>query len=321
MDKIFIYHSKDPDGLTCYTLGTLIENFNSKCEFIGWDREPNPGWEQFINDGINPRLFIFCDIAPTREQAVSLLQHGNYIHVFDHHPTSSKELTGIMIDACNGEPRVFYPGYGLDETVSGCMVYFKHRFEILVKQVNILGDLHVDLIDLQRKVEIVSSYDTWQFVNDKPGSVEFINNVHNYLNTLVMNRDEYASNFIESDIRNMNSKGSIVSRNNIMLAKKALDRSVQLGPTTVLLPSVDVTLEVNSMTWEKYPGAQRFVTFKVEFNTRFEAIMKASIRSKDGSARVIAEKFGGGGHDDAGGFSIKPNDVSKLHRFILDNYF
>jgi oligoribonuclease NrnB/cAMP/cGMP phosphodiesterase (DHH superfamily) len=285
---IVIYHSPCPDG-TCsaWIVKNYYMNMNKEIEFIPCQagKEPTNELEYFTNKKI-----IFVDICPPYEYILKLSQVAEFIQIIDHHKTNYEKFLNEEI------PDNIYLNF--DMNFSGCQLTWKYFNQSQTPWfVQYIGDRDLWKFSLPNTNEYFSgmfeenlmNLDGFQKMYENINNNEFIENILTKGKLAIEFRDKTINNVIK-----FNKIHCTYKHYNIWLYSTTKDLMSDVGNKLMKYKFKDDTLPDFTVGW----------IYDV-INDEFWISMRSLNEKEDVSE--ICKEFGGGGHRNASGCTIKSN--------------
>lgn len=290
MNKYFdcvVYHSPCPDG-TC--AAWIVQQFHAlkdmKIELFPCRAGCIPEIEIKHFTG---KKIIFVDICPSTEYILKLAKICNYIEIIDHHKTNFEkflELEKIPENiSCN-----------FDMNFSGCQLTWKYFFsEVEPWFVSYIGDRDIWKFALPNTNEYFSgmmeenlmNLEGFQKLYNNRDNNEFIDNVYTSGKKALEFKEKCIQNVLKYNKLHCNYKNY-----NIWLYSCTKDLTSDVGNRLMKYKFKDETLPDFTVGW----------IYDVESDEFF--ISMRSIDDKQDVSKICKE-FGGGGHRNAAGCTIK----------------
>ena len=304
--KIYCICDSDLDGVGSRVIAEYFLKPISDIKIINYsDRD----FKELEDDIYLHDIVIFVDIAPTVDMYESLIAEGKEVFIFDHHQTSYEELEKCNINELH---------YVYDIKRSGCKILFdsltiRKRTKPVVRHF----------------VNLVNTYDTWDKESDLFNEAKSMKNllytykifsesvsettsydlfVRKILNKFKYNTDWFLNQFEQSSLKEKKK----MENERYKDAKKSLRIDTDsLGNKFIYIEVQSYISEVSNRLLEEYIDSG--VKYCIARNTFHKAVKdrKLSIRSIDYDVRPIAEKWGGGGHENASGIAMESEDDYK----------
>ncbi len=292
-NTIVIFRHKSPDGDALgsqFGLGKWIEN-NFKNKQVKYVGENTTGYLKNLFPNINQEneikgkyLSIVVDTANTERIAGKGWDLAKDIIKIDHHPNNDNYGTLTFVDT----------------TYSSCSEIITEL--ILLNKKNIEKEsanyLYIGVVtDTGRFLFNSVNHRTLLLASKLIETGINIENIYNTLYTKDIKIIKYSS-FVTSNFKTQNNIAFFV-------APKKIENKFNLKYEEVS-SQVNLLLQSNNISYAVY----------LTWNQK-DKIWKGSLRSKDKPINKIAEKFNGGGHKNASGFSLKKKkDIKKVIKEI-----
>lgn len=282
MAKYGIYHDKDLDGLMCGAI--LRDYFGSEIELIGWDYSYQEN-EQGLLDRIEEDSLVYmCDISLSKEGMEVLANKCDLIWI-DHHKTAIDKIdTDNMLD------------HSLEVGVAACELTWRYIYgedDLMPPLVSALG-----------------AYDVWN--KERYEWEMYTLPVQVFCRTFFTNVEQL-SIVIEYDTGQFAKEGlsMLAFEKGNLIATSRIGRIVEWnGYKTFITNSTVNPGRLADVVWEEYyEGVDLMVQYYKHERSVEEGDCnnwRYSLRSRGGSGvdcGRIAKKYGGGGHEGAGGFT------------------
>lgn len=289
---LVVFHKGCTDGFTSVFLFYLYKKWSKKnCLFNVY------GCSHGINDSIDfkGKNVLVVDFNFSKERTLKIMNDASSFISLDHHETAKKNLEGIS--NCH-----------FDLSNSGAYLAFEFLFGKETKK--------------PLFVELVRDRDLWLF--EKEGTREFsafmfyfAEHKFEIWESLLCKDDSFLPD--EEMKQNTFPQG----KQALIIQKVSIDNAIRSAYTTTY--DGKIIKVVNSQEHESEIGDILTNDKKCNLALIWSAVPKAkllkfSARSKgNNEARLFAQKFAGGGHDQAAGFKIFLDDVN--NKKFLDKIF
>jgi len=262
IQKLCIYHGNCADG---FTAAWVVKKIHPDAVFhAGFYRDPPPD--------VAGKVVYIVDFSYPRNVMEEIANKAALVIHIDHHETPIKAMEGYS------NPK-FETFYSPENTESGAMLCWKYFFP------------SVDVPDI---IKHVDDRDRWKFKLE--GTREIAANMFSYEYTFE-NWDMLMEQKLETQIR----EGSAIQRRMVKDIKELSNvvvRRVNIAGHNV--PCANVPYQFGSDMSSFLAKGEPFAAYYYDRPTHREF----GLRSIPGSVNVaeIAEKFGGGGHENISGF-------------------
>lgn len=330
--QLIIHHNADPDG---WCSGALATKFFARqideglTEIIGYNYEDKAPWMDQVASG-EVDLLQFIDITPPvawlKENNQAIIDGKINIVIFDHHKAKFDDITEL---ACYTDSETF--DYYYEDDRSAAKIYceqlglWAEEYSSRFKKLRLYVDDYVKQI-----LDIVSLYDTWQFVDESIQEQRKVLSVQEFIRCYYSSAQKmFNMLFIEQpDIKGeVIEKGNVLCNYQIANARERISRGKQavVGDYTVFVveePANFFVEEVLRNEYQKFDELDFIITYKLKLHNsdRLQKV-KLSFRVADKEnteldcVPFIRENFdkSGGGHKQAGGASVS---IDKLLEII-----
>lgn len=230
----------------------------------------------------------FLDISPKKEDLIYLRnlrqekQGYTEVIIVDHHKTVINDISKFI-----GKP--------LDENTS---YYITYDFLTFIYDPNESGAslTYKTLFKTDRLpliVDIVKDKDIWLW------RYQNTDEVNDFL-SMYVDKPEIVLEFLHQDINDIVSKGKILSQYKSIMVSR-LKEAWYNSPLFIYINGKKIPA-INTPLYQSELGSEIVKEYGVACLFYITGdFVKLSFRSSDNSARVLAESFGGGGHDNAAG--------------------
>lgn len=312
---LIMYHANCPDGwASAYITARATKAKETDLFPASYDHYTGPLAKMLTEVNDETDVFI-VDFSLPQDELLNLAKLAKNVVVFDHHESARDKLAALTFkwrsnyrEAVDREitiraslelpPDTKLPRVYFDMTRCGaemCADYFDTRISITLL------------------AEYVGDRDLWLW--QLPNSRE----INAYLSSVPRTLDAWAQiDFSASNMKEYAAIGAALLRTQSLRVDSAVKSSV-----TVLLPldGTDVALQgmaVNCTADHSEVGERLLemagTDFALIYNINADRTVKCSVRSKHGCAKRIAERFKGGGHPNAAGFTL-PNFGTLVREF------
>jgi uncharacterized protein len=287
MKNVCYYHG-DADGVMsgaivkCYLdeFSHLDEYFGEECEFIKINYGEMPKYDENLN------YCVIVDFSFDEETMKKLIGNSQHFIWIDHHKTAKEKLESIWNDRNIKGNR--------DLSKAGCILTWEYFFSknIIPFSVKYIGDR-----------------DIWKFEygEDTKAFYEIFNLKHKEIDDELVYKLSLIAKWEEDYIE----KGKILiekRKEQVELAYSTRKESVFVfeGYKTCIINSQENISEIGEYGYNK--GYDIVLIWNIKGNK-----MYCSLRSKDVDVSKIAEKYGGGGHPNASGFTADFSFLEKIY--------
>lgn len=308
-----VYHSADNDGLMC---GFLMQKFmqvdanDFEVEFIPYNYQTDAEWLGQYFD-----IYMFADVTPPIDWLETMMDSGISVTIFDHHKSFNDKLlkTNIYFNSKFN--------YHYDINKSGAKILWDYIVSNMMfkgyvynsKDLNMLKE-NVDLL-----VELVNAYDLWlfskpTFILEKPNlGIQFTASDILGFNTFFVSKNlnefkckfrpiEYSS-FSDNLIEQIKI-GKIMNDQKIIDAQKTVKSGtfIEVKGISVFVFNASTNYFIEQELKKQYYSPKMWIGFNINLTQGIITFAPRSVG--DVSVIPLCEKWGGGGHKNAGGFVI-----------------
>lgn len=294
MNRLIITHANCVDG--CCSCAILKSKYKENAKYIEVDyADADPAYPErynkFISEvkDLNNGEVIMADICLKKEIIDMFISKNNEITIIDHHATVKPIIDELRL-LKNRDPNVkLNIIFSDDNTESGAMLTWKY----------VNPDLSPPLV-----IKLVEDYDLWKFIysETKPFHAKLLDNAKQ--------PKDYDKSFFLDLIQDSNklkaliNEGESIYKAYIDLLNEYADNSQE-----VILDGYRGLMVNAPMKYRSDLGDivnKRSGTFALVWEEQNDGIVSCSLRSvKSFNVKEIAEKLGGGGHENAAAFRMK----------------
>ncbi len=310
-----IYHSTDNDGLMCGFLMQKFLQFDEKefeLEFIPYNYQTNSDWMKQNFDS-----YYFADVTPPIDWLLLTLGTGISATIFDHHESFNTKLLKTKIYLSSNFT------YYYDINKSGSKILWDYivsnqmikKYELSAPRYN--NTTSIENIDLL--VDLVNAYDLWLFTKDnfeirRPNlGIRFntidvlgFNTYFSSKNLLEFRRkfSDVKKDFFSDALISQIKTGKIMNEQKIIDAQKTVKSGnfIDVNGINVFCFNASVNYFIEQEIKKQYPSIKFWLGFNI--NLEQDIITFAPRSVGDVSVIPLCERWGGGGHKNAGGFVI-----------------
>ncbi len=335
LNKLCIYHSKDLDGFmsrlmfeTCFDVKIDMLSNKKEYNYVGYNYELDAEW---LN-ATGYKEYVFVDVTPPIEWLKNA--RNKNITIYDHHQNAINEILKItqekkQINFLNGSTQVYYVEFLIQDTNTNVEIYFSKNNTLSACGVLFnAASFHLPIpVPFKYYVDIISAYDTWNFVNFDEARKEIVVSTIEALK--VLNYKEFKEalkNDSEHLRKSLIKHGDYIRLKETNIIEKLLENNALIvehkdKESNILYIACEKypTYELEKLIREKFQNYSQviYIGYSVDFKN---TLMTFSVRnyvfgnkSKLATdALTIAKHFGGGGHPDAAGFSTSIIDGVNL---------
>lgn len=311
-----IYHSKDLDGIASYIATMEISLFSYKIDFS--DPELNQyNWYR----SMPTKTLLFIDITPSLETLSMLLDNDYEIIIIDHHETAYNQYRNID----NGNFVYYY-----NTIDSACLMAFniitQNIPESYIFNMNIFycfgySDFtYNNLAKLKNIFALISDQDTWKWVANKRYSCLILDEYMRLGETFETALQSFFFSALKSDMTDIDMfiythPMFLNARNKVYLKSAANVKTLNIANDVI-----HFTLSygvANFYTQQKlFAHTPIIATFYCKTDNTVSVSMR-TILDDFHVGQYLSEKFGGGGHQKAGGCSMS---YEQFLSFIQKDY-
>lgn len=318
--KCFVYHGVDADGWMGYYLGKKIYE---DADFYSYNYEKNPS---FMEENIYNQ-YIFVDCCPEIEFIKKLQRYNvNFlIKIFDHHVDRIDELKKYYHSIKENYSNIIIDFITKGNDTCGSKLFYDYNFEKLENKIQFKVFTKI--------IKYIDYYDTWKWdkldENDSKNQ-KFKTNIlsfNTYIQTLITHVNYFYA-LIDSTCtdENLNSILDIgkllmeVQKNNVInYLKNAL--FLKLSNTIIFegIPN-NFTYEIICKTYGLSENEYcMYIGYTINLDKQY---IKFSVRTRNSSNPVcnkaidFAKMFGGGGHENATGFTVSFENYNEIGTII-----
>lgn len=324
--KCFVYHGVDADGWMGYYLGKKIYE---DADFFQYNYEKNPS---FMEENIYNQ-YIFVDCCPEIEFIEKLQKYNvNFlIKIFDHHVDRIAELKKYYHSIKENYPNIIIDFITKGSDTCGSKLFYDYNFEKLENK-------KIQLKVFSRLLNYVDYYDTWKWdkLDKNNRYIMFKRNIlafNAYIQTLITNVNYFYvlidSTCTGTDTDTNEKLNSILDFGKLLLDVQKNNVINYLKNALFLKSSNTIIFEgvPNNFTYEiirKTYGLSKnsycmYIGYTINLDKQY---VKFSVRSANtentncNKAIDIAKMFGGGGHEDAAGFTVPFENYNEIGTII-----
>ena len=298
--KVFGIFDADLDGVGARIIAEFF--IEPICSYIPLNTAHRDMRDVDIKLALASEIIIFVDIAPTLELYNYFITQNKIVYIFDHHQTS-KDILGDI------------PNYFFDLERCGTKIFYDHI--TLGKRKNRV---------IYQFAELVNTYDTWQQESALWQDARNLSNcMYGYVNWWLQ-ADEADTikyeKFIDSQLRKFERfKVFKFTAYEEKLIQKAKEKELNAYNTAKQNLVVRKDGKGNKYIYFEAPSKLSYVSNKLlkEYSDDIEYTVgrgtfdknstKVSLRSlNDFNVAFIAEKWGGGGHQNAAGVELEKDE-------------
>ena len=297
----------------------LVEKIYPDYEFAGYNYEDDAEWMHENYD-----TYTFIDVTPTI-QWLENNKHKNII-IIDHHTKSIDKI----IKTFNLQQFKVFEEYVIFNN-KNILLYFPTKENISACKLYYLIDKNYEQLPIYKHfVNYISTYDTWKFNDLENSEKEELLNIIESLKVWKYDEFEKLLNSLTYDnyrqiYDKLNSAGAILRIDKNNSSKIALDRAlyhiVNNDKKSVQLfigdkyPDYELSQVISNNIPTIYISYSiDFQKTKATFSVRYYPVNNMELPI---NALKIAERFGGGGHPNAAGFSLTLGEFTAL---LKDNF-
>lgn len=289
---LVVYHGSCADGFTA----AWVAKNALKAQYLGVEVEFHAGYYGKEPPDVTSKEVYLLDFSYKREVMKQLIKKSHSLVIIDHHKSAIEDLKGLTEEVgteVNGEYTGKYYEF-LDASKSGAYLTYDYFW----KPVN-LTNLEGYEASIPELVKRVSDRDLWQF--KIPHNKEFHMGLFSYEYTFE-NWD-----YISTHIPELIAEGKAILRKHLKDINELIVHTLHwetLAGHSVPVLNVPYMhgSDAASMLLELFPEAPFTGYYYFKNNAKVYGL-----RSTDSRIDVakIAEQFGGGGHRNASGFTVK----------------
>lgn len=265
----------------------------------------------------------FGDITPNKQIIDDIMETGGQMYIFDHHSSNIEKVVQYCKEKNFENYTIYTNPKNISNPKSGCLLIYNHYMQ-------------TEDSNLGKLCQIISTYDTYTFGDIK--STERINRI-----MLVVNQTTYDYTVFKELVDNivsgkltfddLEAQGKIIEqtlKSNILRAlDSAIVMDVKNGSTIVMCEHYP-NFYINQVVRDKFgiQGPLVYINYKYKIPQSLDtkSTWKYSVRSYgcdnvETNAFNIANRFGGGGHQNASGFSsvYSPKEIlTKIIEIFYD---
>lgn len=318
--KCFVYHGVDADGWMGYYLGKKIYE---DADFYSYNYEKNPS---FMEENIYNQ-YIFVDCCPEIEFIKKLQRYNvNFlIKIFDHHVDRIDELKKYYHSIKENYSNIIIDFITKGNDTCGSKLFYDYNFEKLENKIQFKVFTKI--------IKYIDYYDTWKWdkldKNDSKNQM-FKTNIlsfNTYIQTLITHVNYFYalidSTCTDEKLNSILDIGKLlmeVQKNNVInYLKNAL--FLKLSNTIIFegIPN-NFTYEIICKTYGLSENEYcMYIGYTINLDKQY---IKFSVRTRNSSNPVcnkaidIAKMFGGGGHEDAAGFTVSFENYNEIGTII-----
>lgn len=318
--KCFVYHGVDADGWMGYYLGKKIYE---DADFYSYNYEKNPS---FMEENIYNQ-YIFVDCCPEIEFIKKLQRYNvNFlIKIFDHHVDRIDELKKYYHSIKENYSNIIIDFITKGNDTCGSKLFYDYNFEKLENKIQFKVFTKI--------IKYIDYYDTWKWdkldKNDSKNQM-FKTNIlsfNTYIQTLITNVNYFYalidSTCTDEKLNSILDVGKLlmeVQKNNVInYLKNAL--FLKLSNTIIFegIPN-NFTYEIICKTYGLSENEYcMYIGYTINLDKQY---IKFSARTRNSENPIcnkaidIAKMFGGGGHEDAAGFTVSFENYNEIGTII-----
>lgn len=314
----FIYHNADNDGKMAAFIARVmfqeevgidvINSTNTAVNLIGYNYGTNSEIDTWLSDEESNKydLYIFVDITPPIDWLQKVSGNKDII-IFDHHEQAYKNITNKFLPV----------DYIYKSNMCGAELFYYNRKEIqkyFIPSNTNPFDSHK--YNFEYLLELIGDYDLWKFDSHTydPLKRDYVLALNEYLRLNGSSEQFYTYMMEEIYCNNF----TFLHDGNILIKKIISETKYNISKgKPITIDSIDGYI-INGYPnyWCRELLREKgdykfFIGYQIDTE---KSIIKCSIRELDRKFNVlkIANKYGGGGHKAAAGFSISLTDFIKL---------
>lgn len=297
MNRLIITHANCVDG--CCSCAILKEKYKDKAKYIEVDyADADPAYPERYNNfisevkDIQDGEVIMADICLKKEIIEMFIEKNNEVTIIDHHATAKPVINALRELKNNNSKVKLNIIFSDDNKESGAMLTWKY----------VNPNLTPPLL-----IKIVEDYDLWKFLypETKPFHAKLLDNDK-------QPKDYDKSFFLdlmknEEKLKHLIIEGKKIYKDYIKLLNEYADKAEE-----VTLDGYKGLMVNAPMKYRSDIGNivnERSGTFALIWEEQNDKIISCSLRSvKSFNVKDIAEKMGGGGHENAAAFRMKSKE-------------
>ncbi len=283
------YHSADLDG---HCSGAIVKYFNPECELIGINHGDKFQWDK-IND--NEIIYMVDFSLQPFTEMIKLSKKCKLIWI-DHHISAIKESVKFNIEG-------FINGLRIDG-VGACLLTWVFCSSFSNKKQSDGNNLKTP-----SSVRLLSEYDVWNHTNPNTLPFQFGMRMEN-TNPLNIS---FWNNIFNNDIKEIIKKGKIIlqyekQQNKLYISNCSFETKLD-GFKCIAINKMLTNSKMFDSIWDnkKY---DIMLTFGFRKN---KWTVSLYTDKKDIDVSIIAKKYNGGGHKQAGGFQCENLNFLKIN--------
>lgn len=335
--KYIVYHADCIDGLTAAAIAYDFDRIDNRYSY--YDYIPMKAGELPVKIlQIKGENILFLDVSPKKSEFDQIIQNDNGVLILDHHKTAEEELKNVPEEnkifnmeksGASLSMTYFYSYRNYRNTLdSYCPHPDSQVDDILFRAYKLKGihEVYGWRYKMTKFVELVEDRDLWRFKYGDETKFLFsalcarLNHIVNDSNSKIPMMAEYffrldellseGKLLIEEDnkyISKMIEKGVIKEVNEEIKQVSGFENSKLFY---VEAETFKLCSEVGNEALNKFSEIDFSLLVYPEKNQFNEIVYKYSLRSRNNKdVSEIGKKFGGGGHKQAAGFTLKEKMV------------
>jgi len=272
-EQILCFYHDDLDGVLSAAIVKKKYKDTHRIKFISVQYGDDFDYAKLLYEAANSEMVFLVDFSFEKEFLIDLLTIGNLIWI-DHHKTAKEKLEGLWNSSIKGNRKL---------TNSGCMLTWLHLFDKPAPMA----------------VKLVEDRDLWKF--DYEETKLFNDGLSTYsFNPKLKIWDRLLNDVNDELIDEICRMGKVLYEAKMKRCQRAFDIGYDTYfnglYTRVMNTNHDIS-DLGNFAIER--GYELALIWRYVRNRYV-----ISLRSKNGEAKLIAEKYGGGGHPNAAGFAI-----------------